>query len=59
MHCGFEPTAVEATLGSMSGFWSTVRTVLGPRRPARPKHEPLAPASLEPSLPFVALRDLR
>lgn len=59
MHCGFEPTAVEATLGSVGGFWATIKSVLGPRSPARPVVEPATPVSLEPSLPFVALRDLR
>jgi hopanoid biosynthesis associated radical SAM protein HpnH len=37
VHCGFEPSAVEATFGTWHGFWRTVKaTLLGPasQRPA-------------------------
>jgi hopanoid biosynthesis associated radical SAM protein HpnH len=38
VHCGYEPTAVAETFGSLKGFLTTARlTVLGPKR--RPKAE--------------------
>lgn len=44
VHCGFEPSAVEATFGTWSGFWRTARTTLlgsGSRRsPASPSRVP-------------------
>ena len=59
MHCGFEPSAVEQTLGSLQGFWATVKAVLGPVRPAQPSSEPLLPEPIAPSLPVIAMRDVR
>ena len=37
MHCGYEPTAVNATFGSLRGLWGAARSVMfGSRRPQAP-----------------------
>ena len=49
VHCGYEPTAVSQTFGSLVGFVETARTVLfGPRAGS--------PVELEPVLTPVAKR---
>lgn len=44
VHCGYEPSAVEATFGSLRGFLRTVRLVLLGSPPG-PVQEPALPAS--------------
>ncbi|MCA8995344.1 MAG: adenosyl-hopene transferase HpnH [Planctomycetaceae bacterium] len=51
VHCGFEPSAVDATFGSLSGLVvSAMKTVFGPGR-SRPLSEPASPARSTPSVP--------
>jgi hypothetical protein len=42
VHCGYEPAAVEATFGSLSGLLATARLTLfgAPKRPLPPLPEP-------------------
>ena len=56
VHCGFEPSAVQATLGSLRGIWATLR-----RRPTRRRDDsPIAdqgdlatPATSRPPVPHL------
>jgi hypothetical protein len=58
VHCGYEPSAVAATFGSLKGFLATARlTVLGPKRDPADLIEDVEPAELVelPSRPLVEL----
>jgi hopanoid biosynthesis associated radical SAM protein HpnH len=65
VHCGYEPSAVDETFGSLKGFLATVGiTLFGPRKnksiPVRKNQEPntAIPAAHLPSQAFVPLEDL-
>src|SRR5690606_10314390 len=40
VHCGYEPSAVAATFGSLRGFLRTVRLVLWGSKPSKEDHPP-------------------
>lgn len=57
VHCGFEPSAVEATFGTWRGFWRTVRTTLfGSPEPKAPSPPACVPPRPKPALPLVQLQ---
>ena len=58
VHCGFEPSAVEATFGTWRGFWRTARTTLFGSPPLPPSFSPLTPYP-KPALPLVQLQTER
>jgi len=59
MHCGFEPSAVEETLGSVRGLLATIRSIFGPNRRPSFSAEPMPHPVVEPVLPVVAIREAR
>mgnify|MGYP000305109587 FL=1 len=55
VHCGYEPSAVDHTFGSLGGMFGTIRAMLSPGYADAAAAEQLAIESAKPHGPFVQL----